>query len=500
MSLILANCWYFGYEHPIWDAVGSITTILDGDNGDDIDGNTRWGCEVNANEFENVHPNGMKNWPSPDCGVAGKVRVGNSFKMSTAQGVGYYIAAEGRVWPHDTLQLSGNPDWWSWGIRVVAVNSYLYVLYHHDTSAGTDTVIAESAAAYGSGLPWVYVTMEYSLDTTDSGETINEGAEFSSSDTTLTVSDGTTFTQYEVIKIESELLQITAISSNDLTVKRGVLGSTAAAHADSTAIYWLTPTCALYATDSGGETNVIAAQSEPAAMVNGHGHYQGGWAPVNYQDSGKGAHTGVWRFCNNIITDDQGANFTGRIAWNDRSVIMARLESDVSGKADWTASGEATLAYNLDDWARDAGCGSANDNITSSTDGHIFLGEAVNVSNVRGVHLICAVSSGGVTTWDFRAHVNDGETETGNLNGVTLSPELTEGIKYLYPLILTPDGNAWTDAKFNALRAGVEKDGATLTRVQRYGVICVGDTGTALEWPAKRSCAAATFTPRVMVY
>lgn len=71
------------------------------------------------------------------------------------------------------------------------------------------------------------------------GATINEGAEFSSSDTTLTVSDGSKVHVGDTLVIESEYLYISGedvAESNDLTVVRGVNGSTAAAHADATAI------------------------------------------------------------------------------------------------------------------------------------------------------------------------------------------------------------------------------------------------------------------------
>ena len=67
-----------------------------------------------------------------------------------------------------------------------------------------------------------------------SGATVNET--FTGSDTTLTVSDGTKFERGQTIQIESEWLYISAISSNDLTVQRAMNGSTAASHANGTAI------------------------------------------------------------------------------------------------------------------------------------------------------------------------------------------------------------------------------------------------------------------------
>ncbi len=76
----------------------------------------------------------------------------------------------------------------------------------------------------------------YEETTEDSGADINEGGAFSSSDATLTVTDGTKFKTGQTIKIESEQLYISAISGNNLTVKRGVNGTAAASHADASDI------------------------------------------------------------------------------------------------------------------------------------------------------------------------------------------------------------------------------------------------------------------------
>ncbi|MBM3269203.1 MAG: hypothetical protein FJZ01_16300 [Candidatus Sericytochromatia bacterium] len=71
----------------------------------------------------------------------------------------------------------------------------------------------------------------------DSGATINEGATFGLSDTTLTVSDGTKFTVGDILLIESEMLLVDGKTSNNLTVVRGINGTVAADHADNLSIY-----------------------------------------------------------------------------------------------------------------------------------------------------------------------------------------------------------------------------------------------------------------------
>lgn len=70
----------------------------------------------------------------------------------------------------------------------------------------------------------------------DSGDTVQDNP-LSASATTLNVSDGTNFETYQYIKIEDEILFITAISTNALTVERGVNGSTAAIHVQTTEVY-----------------------------------------------------------------------------------------------------------------------------------------------------------------------------------------------------------------------------------------------------------------------
>lgn len=60
--------------------------------------------------------------------------------------------------------------------------------------------------------------------------TINEGATFSNTDTTLTVASTTSFLVGDYLRIDDELLQITNISGSDFTVTRGSLGTIPATH------------------------------------------------------------------------------------------------------------------------------------------------------------------------------------------------------------------------------------------------------------------------------
>ena len=100
-----------------------------------------------------------------------------------------------------------------------------------DVEAGNEDVFTAGMQTVQIEGTWGYRDL-----TEDSGADINEGATFSATDTTLTVTDGSKFAVGETILIETEQLYITAVSTNDLTVTRGVNGSTAASHADSTDI------------------------------------------------------------------------------------------------------------------------------------------------------------------------------------------------------------------------------------------------------------------------
>jgi hypothetical protein len=72
----------------------------------------------------------------------------------------------------------------------------------------------------------------------DLGTNTND-ASFTASltDVTLTVQDGTKFHVGQIIKIEDELLYVSGISTNDLTVRRGICNTTVASHASGTDIF-----------------------------------------------------------------------------------------------------------------------------------------------------------------------------------------------------------------------------------------------------------------------
>jgi hypothetical protein len=74
------------------------------------------------------------------------------------------------------------------------------------------------------------------LRSTATTTTINEGATFSSTDNTLTVTSSTSLTIGDYIRIGNEFLTIGGITGNDLSVIRGQFGTTPTTHADGATV------------------------------------------------------------------------------------------------------------------------------------------------------------------------------------------------------------------------------------------------------------------------
>ena len=71
----------------------------------------------------------------------------------------------------------------------------------------------------------------------DSGATVNNGGVIAADATSFTASDGSLLTVNGFIKIGSEVMKVTNISTNTITVTRGIEGTTAAEQANSATIY-----------------------------------------------------------------------------------------------------------------------------------------------------------------------------------------------------------------------------------------------------------------------
>jgi hypothetical protein len=65
---------------------------------------------------------------------------------------------------------------------------------------------------------------------------IDDASGINSTDTTVGVDNGNFFRVGDLLRLEDEIVEVTAISTNDLTIRRGLHGSTAASHADDVVV------------------------------------------------------------------------------------------------------------------------------------------------------------------------------------------------------------------------------------------------------------------------
>ena len=70
--------------------------------------------------------------------------------------------------------------------------------------------------------------------------TINEGATYTAADVTLTLTDATGFLEGSYIRIGNEIMSVTTVAGNDLTIVRGQYGTSAVDHNDGSAVTQMT--------------------------------------------------------------------------------------------------------------------------------------------------------------------------------------------------------------------------------------------------------------------
>jgi len=109
-----------------------------------------------------------------------------------------------------------------------------------------------SAASHAAG---ANITL---IEPAGSATTLNEGATLTASDTTVTVTSVATLgaTTNSYIEIDDEIMQVTAVSGNDLTVARAQLGTSAASHTDGVAVDLRTVTAAKTTIDEETSTGI----------------------------------------------------------------------------------------------------------------------------------------------------------------------------------------------------------------------------------------------------
>ena len=101
-----------------------------------------------------------------------------------------------------------------------------------------DTLLAPGAESEDYVGDYIYIRNE---PTKVDSEANTNDADITATETTLTVTDGTKFTVGDGIQLDSEIMRVTTIATNLLTVVRAIQGTTGATHADSLDVFIVGP-------------------------------------------------------------------------------------------------------------------------------------------------------------------------------------------------------------------------------------------------------------------
>jgi len=145
---------------------------------------------------------------------------------------------------------------------------------------------------------------------------------FSASDTTLTVASATDFDVNDVLLVDAELLVISAISGNDVTVSRGQLATSAVSHAAATNVTLIEPAGTSSTINEGGtfsNSDVTLSVTSSAALGAGTNSY--------------------------IRIDDEILQVSS-IAGNDLTVVRAQLGTTAAAHTDGSTVSLQTVTTN----------------------------------------------------------------------------------------------------------------------------------------------------------
>ena len=223
--------------------------------------------------------------------------------------------------------------------------------------SGNDVTVTRGQLAT-SAVSHAAATQITLIEPAGTSSTISEGGTYSDSDVTLTVASaaalGAGTNSY--IRIDDEILQVSSIAGNDLTVVRGQLGTTAASHANSTAVNLQTVTA------SKTEINETTATGVAAPLIKNLDTYEANveTASNNWKWAGKTAGTygnsirvimtdagpdqvlylaqptaTEWEFTNNAEVSFSNANIYGRVydyavivTFKDNANLVGKFETD----------------------------------------------------------------------------------------------------------------------------------------------------------------------------
>ena len=271
--------------------------------------------------------------------------------------------------------------------------------------------------------------------------TINEGATFTAADVTLTLTDATGFLEGSFIRIGNEILSVTTVAGNDLTVVRGQYGTSAVDHTDGSAVTQMT--------DAGDYYLNFFTESEGL---------QGGTSNATISSN-------VTQGSNSITNQDRFTIAEGSIGGVYEYLTLSNHNNERTYRYDQSDSSNTGHPFRLSEQA---------DGTQTLTGAEYTTGVTkVGTAGQAGAYLDITITSGTPLSLYSYAEPAVANTADANANygfqiGTTLTPDYEE--IYIYDVA----GEPWAAAQ------AFEIGGTTYT-VQAGGVT-VGKYGYVHEW------------------
>ena len=271
--------------------------------------------------------------------------------------------------------------------------------------------------------------------------TINEGATFTAADVTLTLTDATGFLEGSFIRVGNEIMSVTTVAGNDLTIVRGQYGTSAVDHNDGSAVTQMT--------DAGDYYLNFFTESEGL---------QGGTSNATISSN-------VTQGSNSITNQDRFTIAEGSIGGVYEYLTLSNHNNERTYRYDQSDSSNTGHPFRLSEQA---------DGTQTLTGAEYTTGVTkVGTAGQAGAYLDITITSGTPLSLYSYAEPAVANTADANANygfqiGTTLTPDYEE--IYIYDVA----GEPWAAAQ------AFEIGGTTYT-VQASGVT-VGKYGYVHEW------------------
>ena len=308
-----------------------------------------------------------------------------------------------------------------------------------DTATNSLTITRSVYGTTASAIPGGQYVKSFIDSATTS--TINEGATFTAADVTLTLTDATGFLEGSFIRIGNEIMSVTTVAGNDLTIVRGQYGTSAVDHNDGSAVTQMT--------DAGDYYLNFFTESEGL---------QGGTSNATISSN-------VSQGSNSITNADRFTIAEGSIGGVYEYITLANHNNERVYRYDQSDSSNTGHPFRLSEQA---------DGTQTLTGAEYTTGVTkVGTAGSGGAYLEITITSGTPLSLYSYAEPAVANTADANANygfqiGTTLTPDYEE--IYIYDVA----GEPWAAAQ------AFEIGGTTYT-VQASGVT-VGKYGYVHEW------------------